>query len=144
MTPALPGSVCAFVWTPGRCFSRTTSAKKVACSFTITRVQRNLILQEENLMRLALIIVTFMVLSSRVYAACYTNAWGHVVCNNGQAAAGYNANTGTAWKSERNQYGVATTKTSNGGEAKTRNGKGVYKSPSGKKCYKSANSHGCT
>jgi hypothetical protein len=95
-------------------------------------------------MRIAVIIVTLMVLSPRVYAACYTNAWGHVVCNNGQAAAGYNANTGTAWKSERNQYGVATTTTSRGGEAKTRNGKGVYKSPSGKKCYKSANSHGCT
>ena len=36
-----------------------------------------------------------------------------------------------------------TTQTSKGGEAKTKNGKGVYKSPSGKTCYRSANSQGC-
>jgi len=95
-------------------------------------------------MRIAVIILALMLGSSSVYAACYTNGWGHVVCNNGQTAGGYNANSGVAWKSERNQYGVATTQTSRGGEAKTKNGKGVYKSPTGKKCYKSANSHGCT
>ena len=94
-------------------------------------------------MRIPLIVLTVMLSSSSVYAACYTNSWGHVVCGNGQAAGGYN-DTGTAWKSERNQYGVATTQTSRGGEAKTKNGKGVYRSPAGKKCYKTANSHGCT
>lgn len=94
-------------------------------------------------MRIPLIVLTVMLFSSGVYAACYTNARGQVVCGNGQSAAGYNANTGTAWKSERNQYGVATTQTSRGGEAKTKNGKGVYKAPNGTKCYKSAHSHGC-
>jgi len=94
-------------------------------------------------MRIPVIIFTLMLFSSGVYAACYTNALGHVVCNNGEAAAGYNANTGTAWKSQRGQYGVAHTQTSRGGQAMTKNGKGVYKSPSGKNCYKSANSHGC-
>jgi hypothetical protein len=94
-------------------------------------------------MRITAIILTLMFSSSSVYAACYTNALGHVVCNNGQAAAGYNANTGTAWRSERNQYGVATTQTSRGGVAKTKNGRGVYRSPSGKDCYKTAYSHGC-
>jgi hypothetical protein len=51
--------------------------------------------------------------------------------------------TGNAWKSEKNPAGVATTETSAGGEAKTKNGKGVYKSPSGKKCVKTANNQGC-
>jgi hypothetical protein len=94
-------------------------------------------------MRIPVMILTLMLFSSGVYAACYTTALGHVVCNNGEAAAGYNANTGTAWKSQRGQYGVAHTQTSRGGQAMTKNGKGVYKSPSGKNCYKSANSHGC-
>ena len=94
-------------------------------------------------MRIPVIILALMLCSSSVYATCYTNAWGHVVCNNGTTAGGYNANTGTAWKSQRGQYGVAHTQTSRGGQALTKNGKGVYKSPSGKNCYKSANSHGC-
>ena len=94
-------------------------------------------------MRIFSMFLAVMISSSTAYAACYTNAMGHVVCNNGEAAAGYNARTGTAWRSERNQYGVATTHTSRGGEAKTKNGKGVYKSPNGKDCYKTAHSHGC-
>jgi hypothetical protein len=91
--------------------------------------------------------VLFMVLgialSSSVFAECVTNARGMTECNNGQAAGGYNPNTGNAWKSQRNANGVATTTTSKGGEAKTKNGKGVYKSPSGKTCYRTANSQGC-
>lgn len=94
-------------------------------------------------MRIPVIILMLMLFSPSVYASCYTDAWGHVVCNNGTTAGGYNANTGTAWKSTRGQYGVAHTQTSRGGQAVTRNGKGVYKSPSGKNCYKTANSHGC-
>jgi hypothetical protein len=94
-------------------------------------------------MRILLIILSLIVCSSSAYATCYTNGFGHVICNNGQAAAGYNANTGTAWKSQRGKYGVAHTQTNRGGQAMTKNGKGVYKSPTGKKCYKSANSHGC-
>ena len=94
-------------------------------------------------MRIAAIILTLMVFSSSAFAECVTNARGRVVCNNGEQAGGYNAKTGNAWKSQRNQNGIATTQTSSGGEAKTKNGKGVYQSPSGKNCYKSANGHGC-
>jgi hypothetical protein len=94
-------------------------------------------------MRIPVIMLMVMLFSPSVYASCYTNALGHVICSNGQAAGGYNANTGTAWKSQRGQYGVAHTQTSRGGQARTKNGKGVYKSPNGKDCYKSANSHGC-
>ena len=94
-------------------------------------------------MRITVITVTLMVGSASAFASCYTNTRGRVVCNNGEQAGGYNAHTGTAWKSERNSNGVATTQTSRGGEAKTKNGKGVYQSPNGKDCYKSANGHGC-
>jgi hypothetical protein len=92
---------------------------------------------------IAAIILTLMVFSSSAFAECVTNARGHVVCNNGEQAGGYNAKTGNAWKSGRNQAGVATTQTSAGGEAKTKNGKGVYQSANGKDCYKTAYNHGC-
>ena len=94
-------------------------------------------------MRILVIILTLMVFSSSAFAECTTNARGRTVCSNGEEAGGYNAKTGNAWKSEKNQAGVATTETSAGGEAKTKNGKGVYKSPSGKKCVKTANNQGC-
>lgn len=68
---------------------------------------------------------------SKKFAECATNARGMPVCNNGQTAGGYNLNTGTAWKSRKNQAGVTTTQTSKGGAAKTINGKGVYKGPNG-------------
>ena len=84
-----------------------------------------------------------LVFCSNTFAECTTNARGRNVCNNGQEAGGYNSNTGTAWKSEKNGSGVTTTQTSKGGEAKTKNGKGVYKSPSGKTCAKTANNQGC-
>jgi hypothetical protein len=84
-----------------------------------------------------------MVFSSNVFAECVTNARGRTVCSNGQNAGGYNARTGNAWKSEKNEAGVTTTQTSAGGTAKTKNGKGVYTSPSGKKCIKTANNQGC-
>ncbi|MFL9991045.1 hypothetical protein PQR34_16550 [Paraburkholderia sediminicola] len=90
-----------------------------------------------------LLVLIACALSSNVFAECTTNARGMTECNNGQAAGGYNPNTGNAWKSQRNQNGVATTTTSKGGEAKTKNGKGVYKSPSGQTCYRTANSQGC-
>jgi hypothetical protein len=85
-----------------------------------------------------------MTASPNVFGECYKNERGRTVCSNGQQAAGYNARTGKAWKSERNQNGVATTQTSAGGTAKTKNGKGVYTSANGKKCYKTANKHGCS
>jgi hypothetical protein len=94
-------------------------------------------------MRVILIILTLTMLSTSAYAECYQNSYGRTECNNGEQAGGYNSNTGNAWKSEKNENGVATTHTSRGGKAKTKNGKGVYQSPNGKNCYKTANSHGC-
>jgi len=95
-------------------------------------------------MRILAILLTLMVCSAGVCAAeCHTNARGRTVCGNGEDAGGYNRRTGTAWKSEENDAGVKTTETSRGGEAKTKNGKGVYKSPSGKTCVKTANNQGC-
>src|ERR1700761_5053614 len=90
-----------------------------------------------------LVILACAVLCSNAYAECATNARGETVCGNGQTAGGYNRNTGNAWKSQKNQAGVTTTQTSRGGEAKTKNGNGVYKSPSGQTCYRTANSRGC-
>jgi len=94
-------------------------------------------------MRIALIILTLMLFSSSAFANCVTNERGRVVCSNGSEAGGYNANTGKAWKSSRNQNGVATTQTSAGGKAKTKNGKGVVHTANGKDCYKTANNYGC-
>jgi len=94
-------------------------------------------------MRIPAIILILLMCSSSAFGECYTNERGRTECSNGQQAGGYNAKTGNAWKSERNQNGVATTKTSSGGQAKTKNGKGVYQSANGKKCYKTANKHGC-
>jgi hypothetical protein len=93
-------------------------------------------------MRILVMLVCVM-LSWSAFAECTTNARGVTSCNNGQVAGGYNRNTGNAVMAQKNQAGVTTTQTSKGGEAKTMNGKGVYKSPSGQTCYKSANSHGC-
>ena len=94
-------------------------------------------------MRILLIIMTLAMISTSASAECYKNSYGRTVCSNGEEAGGYNSRTGNAWKSEKNQNGVATTQTSRGGRAKTKNGKGVYQSPNGKNCYKTANSHGC-
>ena len=94
-------------------------------------------------MQIQVILLTLVLISSNAFANCVTNERGRVVCSNGSEAGGYNSRTGTAWKSSRNENGVATTQTSRGGEAKTKNGKGVYQSPSGKDCYKTSSSHGC-
>jgi hypothetical protein len=94
-------------------------------------------------MRIPVIIVLVMVCAANVSADCVKNARGRTVCSDGEKAGGYNARTGTAWKSEKNDAGVTTTETSRGGEAKTKNGKGVYKSPSGKTCVKTAHNQGC-
>jgi hypothetical protein len=93
-------------------------------------------------MRIVIVLACVM-LSSNAFADCTINARGITVCNNGQAAGGYNPNTGNTVRAQTNQAGVTTTQTSKGGEAKTMNGKGVYKSPSGRTCYKGASTHGC-
>ena len=99
--------------------------------------------KKEIEMRIPLIPLTVKLFSSSAFANCVTNERGRVACSNGEEAGGCNAKTGNAWKSERNQNGVATTKTSAGGEAKSINGKGVFRTASGKDCYKTANSRGC-
>jgi hypothetical protein len=96
----------------------------------------------ETVMKM-LVMLLCMLFASGAFAECATNGRGVAACGNGQTAGGYNANTGNAWKAQKNQAGVTTTQTSKGGEAKTKNGNGVYKSPSGKTCYRTANSRGC-
>jgi hypothetical protein len=90
-----------------------------------------------------LVLLASVFICTNSFANCTTTVRGRTVCNNGQEAGGYNRSSGTAWKSEKNQAGVTTTQTSKGGEAKTRNGKGVYKSPNGKTCVKTASNQGC-
>ncbi len=81
--------------------------------------------------------------SSSAFTECGTNGRGVAACNNGQTASGYNANTDSAWKAQKNQAGVTTTETSRGGQGKNINGKGLYKSPNGKTCYRGAHSQRC-
>src|SRR5579862_2171841 len=100
-------------------------------------------LPRETTMQVPVVLLTLFLFSSNAFANCVTNNRGQVVCSNGSQAGGYNSRTGTAWKSSRNENGVATTQTSRGGMAKTKNGKGVYQGPNGKDCYKTAYSHGC-
>jgi hypothetical protein len=90
-----------------------------------------------------LVVFVCLLISSNVFANCYTNARGVQECNNGTSAGAYNPNTGNAATAHTNTNGVTTTRTSRGGEAKTMNGKGVAEGPNGKDCYKTANSHGC-
>src|SRR5258708_5031650 len=78
-----------------------------------------------------------------IFSGCTTKTRGMSGHKKQEAAGGYNPNTGNAWKAQKNQNGVTTTTTSKGGEAKTKNGKGVYKSPSGQTCYRTANGQGC-
>lgn len=60
-----------------------------------------------------------------------TNLRGEKVCKNGQTAAAVNPNTGNAGVAQTDQNGVKTTQTTNGGEAKTKNGSGVAQSANG-------------
>ena len=95
-------------------------------------------------MRIPVIIVLLMMVgATNVSAECVKNARGRTVCSGEEKAGGYNAKTGTAWKSEKNEAGITTTETSRGGEAKTKNGKGVYQSSSGKTCVKTAQGQKC-
>jgi hypothetical protein len=119
-----------------------------------------------------LLIVACMFFTSGVYAGCVTTPRGKTVCDstgssavvvapsstavvvpnatnavkvqtNGSAAAGYNARTGNAAVSQTNANGVAHTQISSGGEAYTKNGKGVAQGPGGTTCAKTARNQGC-
>ncbi len=62
-------------------------------------------------------VIACMVFASGLFAGqdCYKNARGKTVCSNGQTAVAANPNTGNAVVSHKNQNGVTTTQTSNGG-----------------------------
>lgn len=91
-----------------------------------------------------ILIIGCFAFSSMTFAACTTMYNGKVVCGNGQTAGSYNPNTGVAKRAETNPYnGVTHTQTSRGGEAYTKNGKGVVKTPSGKTCVKTRYNQGC-
>jgi hypothetical protein len=62
--------------------------------------------------------------------------------NNGTKAA-YNPKTGNGAVSQTNSNGVKTTRTTQGAQAKTKNGNGVVTGPNGTKCARGANSAGC-
>ena len=68
-----------------------------------------------------------VLLTSSLFASDYaTNARGKKVCSNGQnTAAAVNPNTSTTAVAEKNQNGVTTTQTTNGGKTKTKNEMGV-------------------
>lgn len=91
-------------------------------------------------MRTVLSLVLMLFASAGFATECYKNPAGKTVCNNSNStnAAVYNPNTGKATKSTTNEYGVHNTTTSNGGQAKTKNGKGVAQGPGGTTCVKTA------
>ena len=94
-------------------------------------------------MKIAIALACVLFASNAYAADCVTNARGKVACADNGKAVGYNPNTGTAVKSTKNDAGVTTIQSSKSGTAKTKNGKGVYTSPSGTKCVKTANNAGC-
>ena len=69
--------------------------------------------------------------SAMIAGDCVKTARGKTVCSNGHTAAVVNPTTGNATVAQKNQYGVTTTQTSNGGTAKTKNGVAVAQGPGG-------------
>lgn len=88
-------------------------------------------------------IIALALWCSTASAECVRLPGGRVECGGGAQSGGYNPNTGKAWKSETNPGGVKTYESNTGAEAKTRNGKGIYKSPTGKTCVKGRYNQGC-
>ena len=76
-------------------------------------------------------------------ADCVKNARGKTICGDGTTAASVNPNTGRATVAQKNQNGVTTTQTRNGGTAKTKNGTGVVQGPGGTTCAKTKNNAAC-
>ena len=89
-----------------------------------------------------LVILACVLLTSNAFAEC-ANVRGKTVCSNDDKAVGYNSRTGTVHKTETNESGVKTTESNRGGEAKTKNGVGVYQSPNGTTCVKTKENQGC-
>src|SRR5260370_30083066 len=80
---------------------------------------------------LLVMVCVFFASSSLLAQDCVKNLRGETVCRNGQTAAAVNPKTGNAAVAQKNENGVTTTQTSNGGEAKTKNGVGVAQGPNG-------------
>ena len=76
-------------------------------------------------------------------ADCVKNSRGKTICSDGTTAAAVNPNTGRGAVAQKNQNGVTTTQTRNGGSAKTKNGKGVAQGPGGTTCVKTQNDAAC-
>ena len=116
-------------------------------------------------MKAVLMMVCVLFASGALAADCVTNSNGKAVCSNGDKAAVVNKNTGTVKSAERtsggtattvqgrngnaaasktDQNGVTTTKTTGGGEVKSRNGVGAAKTADGTTCVKGRNNQGCT
>jgi hypothetical protein len=92
-----------------------------------------------------LLMMTCMFFTSGLFAQdCYKNLRGETICSNGQTAAAVNPNTGNAAVAQKNQNGVTTTQTSNGGEAKTKDGVGVAQGSRGNAAVAQKNQNGVT
>ena len=94
-------------------------------------------------MKTLFIIIVLALVGTTASAECVRLPSGRVECSGGAQSGGYNPNTGKAWKSETNARGVESYESTTGAKAKTRNGKGVYQSPTGKTCVKGRYNKGC-
>lgn len=90
-----------------------------------------------------LVILASLALATVASAECRQGPGGRTICSNGDKAAVYNPNTGTAKKVEQNSNGVNSVQGSRGGEAKTKNGMGVVQGPNGTTCVKGKNNAAC-
>ncbi len=87
-----------------------------------------------------LLTMACMCLATGLFAQdCVKNLRGQTVCGNGRTTAAVNPNTGNAAVAHKNQNGVTTTRTSNGGEAKSKNGVAVAQSGNGTKAAVNTN-----
>lgn len=88
-----------------------------------------------------------LLLSAATHAAepvnCETNSRGKKICGNGENAVAVNPKTGNTVAAEEGKNGVTSIQTNKGGQAKTKDGKGVYVGPGGTKCVKTENNQAC-
>ena len=89
-----------------------------------------------------ILLVGCLAFSSMAVANC-VNINGKVTCGNGEEATHYNPYTGNAAKTETGAMGIKHTETRYGGEAYTKDGKGVVQTPNGTTCVRTANGRGC-
>jgi len=91
-----------------------------------------------------LLVLVCMFFTSGVYAGrCVSNGHGDAACGgNGNGVHTTNRNNNAAVV-QQNSNGVNHTRTRKGGEAYTKNGKGVVQGPGGTTCVRTANNRGC-